>query len=36
LKRRLVAQGFAIYIKSYTREAVTQQWLQFYKSVVNS
>jgi glycosyltransferase involved in cell wall biosynthesis len=34
LRERLVAQGYAAYIKSYTREAVTQQWLHFYKSLM--
>ena len=33
LRRRFIAQGFASYIKSYTREAVTQQWIQLYKSL---
>jgi len=33
LRRRLVAQGYAIYIKNYTPEAVTQQWIQFYKKL---
>jgi glycosyltransferase involved in cell wall biosynthesis len=33
LRRRLVAQGYAAYIKDYTREAVTHQWLRFYKSL---
>jgi glycosyltransferase involved in cell wall biosynthesis len=33
LRRRLVAQGYATYIKSYTREAVTQQWLHYYKQI---
>jgi glycosyltransferase involved in cell wall biosynthesis len=34
LRRRLVAQGYAAYIKDYTREAVTHQWLRLYKSLV--
>ncbi|MDR3450717.1 MAG: glycosyltransferase [Alphaproteobacteria bacterium] len=33
LRRRLVAQGYAAYIKDYTREAVTAQWIKFYKSL---
>jgi glycosyltransferase involved in cell wall biosynthesis len=33
LSRRLIAQGYATYIKSYTREAVTQQWLEFYQTI---
>ncbi|MGB9154228.1 MAG: glycosyltransferase [Alphaproteobacteria bacterium] len=33
LRRRLVAQGYAAYIKDYTRESVTQQWIRFYKSL---
>jgi glycosyltransferase involved in cell wall biosynthesis len=36
LRRRLVAHGYATYIKSYTREAVTQQWLQFYKQLTSN
>lgn len=34
LRRRLVAQGYATYIKNYTREAVTQQWLHYYKKLI--
>ena len=34
LRRRLVAQGYAAYIKDYTREAVTHQWQRFYKSLL--
>lgn len=34
LRRRLVAQGYAAYIKDYTRESVTQQWIRFYKSLL--
>jgi hypothetical protein len=34
LRRRLVAQGYAAYIKDYTRESVTQQWMRFYKSLI--
>jgi len=34
LRRRLVAQGYAAYIKEYTREAVTQQWMKFYKMLL--
>jgi glycosyltransferase involved in cell wall biosynthesis len=33
LRRRLVAQGYATYIKSYTREAVTQQWIGYYRQM---
>jgi glycosyltransferase involved in cell wall biosynthesis len=33
LRRRLIAQGYAAYIKSFTREAVTQQWLTFYHRI---
>ncbi|MDX2027889.1 MAG: glycosyltransferase [Alphaproteobacteria bacterium] len=33
LRRRLVAQGYAAYIKSYTPEAVTQQWIQLYRNL---
>lgn len=31
LRRRIVAQGYAAYNKSFTREAVTRQWIEFYK-----
>ncbi len=31
LRRRLIAQGYATYIKNYTREAITQQWIQLYQ-----
>ncbi|HEU0117543.1 MAG TPA: glycosyltransferase [Alphaproteobacteria bacterium] len=34
MKRQLVAQGYAAYIKGYTREAVTQQWLQYYNALL--
>ena len=34
LRRQLVAQGYAAYIKSYTREAVTRQWLAFYQRLL--
>lgn len=34
LRRKLVANGYATYIKSYTPEAVTQQWLAYYKQLV--
>ncbi len=33
LRRRMVAQGYAAYIKTYTREAVTQQWIRFYQGL---
>lgn len=33
LRQRLIAQGYASYIKSYTQEAVTQQWIQHYKAL---
>jgi glycosyltransferase involved in cell wall biosynthesis len=36
LRRRLVAQGYAAYIKDYTRESVTQQWIRLYKSLAVS
>jgi glycosyltransferase involved in cell wall biosynthesis len=34
LRRALVAQGYAAYIKDYTRESVTRQWLALYNSVL--
>ncbi|MDE2029598.1 MAG: glycosyltransferase [Alphaproteobacteria bacterium] len=34
LRRRMIAQGYAAYIKDYTREAVTRQWTAFYKSLL--
>ena len=33
LRQKLVAQGYAAYIKDYTRESVTRQWIQFYKKL---
>jgi glycosyltransferase involved in cell wall biosynthesis len=36
LRQRLVAQGYAAYIKGYTRESVTQQWIQFYKQLTKT
>lgn len=36
LRRRLIAQGYATYIKSYTREAITQQWLNYYKQIIKN
>ncbi len=33
LRRQLVAQGYATYIKNFTPEAVTQQWALFYRKV---
>jgi hypothetical protein len=35
LRRTLVASGYAAYIKDYTRESVTGQWLRFYKSLLS-
>jgi hypothetical protein len=35
LRRRLVAQGYAAYIKDYTRESVTQQWVRLYKTLAS-
>lgn len=34
LRRRLVSQGYAAYIKDYTRESVTQQWIQHYRKLM--
>jgi glycosyltransferase involved in cell wall biosynthesis len=34
LRRRLVAQGYAVYIRDYTRESVTRQWVRLYKSLL--
>jgi glycosyltransferase involved in cell wall biosynthesis len=34
LRRRLVAKGYAAYIKDFTRESVTRQWIEFYKSLI--
>lgn len=36
LRQRLIAQGYAAYIKGYTRESVTQQWIQFYKQLIKA
>ncbi len=35
LRRRLVSQGYATYIRSYTPEAVTQQWAQLYHELAS-
>jgi glycosyltransferase involved in cell wall biosynthesis len=32
LRRRLIAQGYAVYIRDYTPESVTRQWIEFYKN----
>jgi glycosyltransferase involved in cell wall biosynthesis len=34
LRRRLVAQGYAVYIRDYTRESVTRRWIKFYQGLV--
>jgi glycosyltransferase involved in cell wall biosynthesis len=34
LRRRMIDEGRAAYIKDYTREAVTQKWIAFYRSLV--
>lgn len=34
LRQKLIAQGFAAYIKDYTRESVTQQWVRFYNQLM--
>ena len=36
LRSQLIEQGYAAYIKGYTREAVTNQWIQFYKQLARS
>jgi glycosyltransferase involved in cell wall biosynthesis len=36
LRRRMTAQGYAAYIKGYTRESVTQQWIQFYNHLIKT
>jgi len=36
LRQRLIAQGYAAYIKGYTSEAVTRQWVEVYKRLVKS
>jgi glycosyltransferase involved in cell wall biosynthesis len=36
LRQRLIAEGFAAYIKGYTRESVTLQWIQFYKQLIKT
>jgi len=35
LRRRLTTQGYAAYIKDFTRESVTRQWIAFYKSLIS-
>jgi glycosyltransferase involved in cell wall biosynthesis len=34
LRDRLISRGYDVYVKNYTREAVTQQWIDFYKSLI--
>lgn len=34
LRQRLIAQGYSAYIKDFTREAVTRQWLDFYNRLI--
>jgi glycosyltransferase involved in cell wall biosynthesis len=34
LRRRLVAQSYAAYIKDYTREAVTRRWLSLFETIL--
>ncbi|MER2519852.1 MAG: glycosyltransferase [Bdellovibrionales bacterium] len=33
LRRKLIEQGHAAYLKSYTREAVIKQWLSYYQNL---
>ena len=33
LRSDLVANGYAAYLKGYTREAVTRQWIDYYRSL---
>ena len=33
LAEQLIAQGHAAYLKTYTREAVTRQWLAYYRRI---
>ena len=34
LRGRLTAEGYAAYVKDYTQESVTRQWLDFYKKLL--
>lgn len=36
LRQRLIAHGFATYNTGFTREAVTEQWLRFYNTLVTA
>ena len=36
LRQNLIAQGYAAYINGYTREAVTRQWIAFYRNRMDS
>jgi glycosyltransferase involved in cell wall biosynthesis len=36
LRRNLIDQGYATYMRSYTPEAVTRQWLQLYRELAAS
>lgn len=33
LRRRIVAQGYAAYVRDYTPEAVTRQWIELYRNL---
>jgi glycosyltransferase involved in cell wall biosynthesis len=35
IRSRLITEGHAAYLRDYTPEAVTQQWLRFYKNIQN-
>jgi glycosyltransferase involved in cell wall biosynthesis len=36
LRQRLIAEGYVAYTKSYTREAVTQQWIGLYQQLAQT
>lgn len=33
LRRRLIAHGYAAYVKDYTKESVIRQWIQLYRTL---
>lgn len=35
LRHQMIAQGYAAYVKDYTRESVTRQWVAYYKKLIN-
>ena len=36
LRQRLIAQGHAVYLKTYTRQAVTERWMTYYSELTGT